>query len=46
MSDNELEVIAQSIKDCKSKDIPTTHAILQAIQLGYSLGLADSKKAG
>lgn len=38
--------IAQTVKELIQTDELATRLVLQAIQTGYTLGLADAKKAG
>lgn len=38
--------IAQTVKELMEVDELATRLVLQAIQTGYTLGLADAKKAG
>lgn len=38
--------IAQTVKEIVEVDELATRLVLQAIQTGYTLGLADAKKAG
>lgn len=46
MTDSAVEAITQAIRDGKSRNADMTRAILQALQLGYTLGQQDSQKAG
>lgn len=39
------ERIAQALKDALDADEATAHLVIQTMQLGYTLGLADAKKA-
>lgn len=41
-----INTIAQTVRDLMKTDELATRLVLQAIQTGYTLGLADSKKAG
>lgn len=40
-----VERIAQALKDALDADEATAHLVLQLMQMGYALGLADAKKA-
>lgn len=39
------ERIVQALKDALDADEATAHLVAQTMQLGYTLGLADAKKA-
>lgn len=42
-----LERIAQAVQDAlDTVDVSTTRVMLQLMQTGYAIGLADTKKAG
>lgn len=41
-----IVTIAQTVKELMSTDELTARLVVQAIQTGYTLGLADAKKAG
>lgn len=41
-----IVTIAQTLKEIMCTDELATRLVVQAIQAGYTLGLADSKKAG
>lgn len=40
-----INSIAQTIREGEKKDALVTRLVLQAVQTGYTLGLADAKKA-
>lgn len=41
-----INIIAQTLKELMSTDELATRLVVQALQTGYTLGLADAKKAG
>ena len=40
-----IDRIAQALKDALDSDEATAHLMIQTMQLGYTLGMADAKKA-